>query len=53
MAKNTISILDGSTFLVSDPRGDVEASPDETLEGIPGRWGSADAARTRLEEALA
>ena len=29
MAKDTISILDGSTFLVSDLRGDVEASPDE------------------------
>jgi glycogen debranching enzyme len=26
---NTISILDGSTFLVSDLRGDVDASPDE------------------------
>ena len=29
MAKDTISILDGSTFLVSDLRGDVEASPDQ------------------------
>jgi len=29
MATDTISILDGSTFLVSDVRGDVEASPDE------------------------
>jgi glycogen debranching enzyme len=29
MAKDTISILDGSTFLVSDLRGDVQASPDE------------------------
>ena len=26
---DTISILDGSTFLVSDVRGDVDASPDE------------------------
>ena len=29
MAKDTISILDGSTFLVSDLRGDVESSPDQ------------------------
>jgi glycogen debranching enzyme len=29
MAQDTISILDGSTFLVSDLRGDVMASPDE------------------------
>jgi glycogen debranching enzyme len=29
MAKDTISILDGSTFLVSDLRGDVDASPDQ------------------------
>jgi glycogen debranching enzyme len=29
MAKDTISILDGSTFLVSDLRGDIEASPDQ------------------------
>jgi glycogen debranching enzyme len=29
MARHTISILDGSTFLVSDLRGDVEASPDQ------------------------
>jgi hypothetical protein len=28
MSTDTISILDGSTFLVSDLRGDVEASPD-------------------------
>src|SRR5437667_7656013 len=27
MAKDTISILDGSTFLVSDLRGDIDASP--------------------------
>jgi glycogen debranching enzyme len=27
----TISILDGSTFIVSDRRGDIEASPDEPL----------------------
>src|SRR5712691_7502410 len=29
MATDTISILDGSTFLVSDLRGDIEASPDQ------------------------
>src|SRR5919199_1676207 len=29
MAKDTISILDGSTFLVSDMRGDIDASPDQ------------------------
>jgi glycogen debranching enzyme len=29
MAKGTISILDGSTFLVSDLRGDIDASPDQ------------------------
>jgi glycogen debranching enzyme len=29
MAKDTISILDGSTFLVCDLRGDLEASPDQ------------------------
>ncbi|HZB22817.1 MAG TPA: glycogen debranching N-terminal domain-containing protein [Gaiellaceae bacterium] len=29
MPQETISILDGSTFLVSDLRGDVVASPDE------------------------
>ncbi len=29
MATGTISILDGSTFLVSDLRGDIEASPDQ------------------------
>jgi glycogen debranching enzyme len=29
MAKDTISILDGSTFLVSDLRGDIDASPDQ------------------------
>jgi hypothetical protein len=28
MAKDTISILDGSTFLVSGPSGDIDASPD-------------------------
>ncbi len=31
MASETISILDGSTFLVSDRRGDIEASPDQPL----------------------
>jgi glycogen debranching enzyme len=29
MARDTISILEGSTFLVSDLRGDIEASPDQ------------------------
>ena len=29
MARDTISILDGSTFLVSDLRGDIDASADE------------------------
>ena len=29
MARSTISILDGSTFIVSDRRGDLDASPDE------------------------
>jgi glycogen debranching enzyme len=29
MATDTISILDGSTFLVSDRRGDIDASPDQ------------------------
>jgi glycogen debranching enzyme len=29
MARDTISILDGSTFLVSDLRGDIDASPDQ------------------------
>jgi glycogen debranching enzyme len=29
MAHDTISILDGSTFLVSDLRGDIDASPDQ------------------------
>jgi glycogen debranching enzyme len=29
MAKDTISILDGSTFLVSDLRGDIDAAPDQ------------------------
>jgi glycogen debranching enzyme len=28
MASDTISILDGSTFVVSDRKGDIEASPD-------------------------
>jgi glycogen debranching enzyme-like protein len=31
MARDTISILDGSTFIVSDLRGDIEASPDQPL----------------------
>ncbi|HEU0247402.1 MAG TPA: glycogen debranching N-terminal domain-containing protein [Gaiellaceae bacterium] len=29
MAQDTISILDGSTFLVCDLRGDIDASPDQ------------------------
>src|SRR5213078_3164928 len=29
MARDEISILDGSTFLVSDRLGDIEASPDQ------------------------
>ena len=29
MSSQTISILDGSTFIVSDRRGDIEARPDE------------------------
>jgi glycogen debranching enzyme len=29
MSDNTISILDGSTFLVSSPNGDIEAGPSE------------------------
>jgi len=29
MAKDTISILDGSTFLVSDLSGDIDASPNQ------------------------
>jgi glycogen debranching enzyme len=29
MSDNTISILDGSTFLVSSPSGDIEARPDQ------------------------
>jgi glycogen debranching enzyme len=29
MSDNTVSILDGSTFLVSSPNGDIEAGPDQ------------------------
>ena len=29
MARNTVSILDGSTFVVSDRRGNIDAGPDE------------------------
>jgi len=29
MSDNTISILDGSTFLVSSPNGDIDAGPNE------------------------
>jgi hypothetical protein len=31
--KDTISILDGSTFVVSDTHGDVEAGPDQ-VQGL-------------------
>lgn len=33
MAKDEISILDGSTFVVSDSNGDVEAGPDQ-VQGL-------------------
>ena len=29
MNDNSISILDGSTFLVSSPNGDIDAKPDQ------------------------
>jgi hypothetical protein len=29
MSDNTISILDGSTFLVSSPNGDIDAGPSQ------------------------
>ena len=29
MLNNTVSILDGSTFLVSSPNGDIQAGPDQ------------------------
>jgi hypothetical protein len=29
MAGETIRILDGSTFVVSDRRGDIDAAPDQ------------------------
>jgi hypothetical protein len=29
MSDNTISILDGSTFLVTSPNGDIDAGPDQ------------------------
>src|SRR5260370_16442047 len=29
MSDNTISILDGSTFLVCSPNGDIDAGPDQ------------------------
>ena len=29
MSDNTVSILDGSTFLVSSPNGDIDAGPDQ------------------------
>ncbi len=31
MAADTVSILDGSTFVVSDRRGDIDARPDQPL----------------------
>ena len=30
MPLDSVSILDGNTFVVSDPRGDLEASPTDT-----------------------
>ena len=33
MRDNTVSTLDGSTFLVSNPNGDIDASPDQP-EGL-------------------
>ncbi len=33
MAKDEVSILDGSTFVVSDSHGDVEAGPDQ-VQGL-------------------
>src|SRR5262249_36985248 len=30
MASNTVSILDGNTFVVSDQRGDIQATPTDT-----------------------
>ena len=33
MSGNSISILDGSTFLVSSPNGDIDAKPDQP-EGL-------------------
>ena len=34
MSDNSISILDGSTFLVASPNGDIDAKPDQpTLSG--------------------
>src|SRR4051812_23928762 len=30
MMRDTISILDGNTFIVSDKRGDIEGSPTDT-----------------------
>jgi hypothetical protein len=46
VAVNTISILDGSTFLVSDLRVLFGLEPD-----LPGRWGRQHA--TTNEEVLA
>jgi hypothetical protein len=53
---NTVSILDGNTFLVTDRRGDLEPSASDAnleLTGIPGRWDRSDAfgrGRIRLAE---
>ena len=33
----TVSILDGNTFVVSDRRGDIEATPTETPRAVPQR----------------
>jgi len=35
MSDNSISILDGSTFLVSSPNGDIDARPDEPQGPTP------------------
>src|SRR5215510_4158002 len=31
MATDTVSMLEGNTFVVSDKRGDIEATPTETV----------------------
>ena len=37
MSLNTVSILDGNTFVVSDRRGDIDASPDRHARPVPRR----------------